>query len=770
HVYTSSGNFSVSLVVEGPGGFDAEFKFEHVTVGVPLVADFTATPLSGVEPLNVVFSDQSTGSPTSWDWDFGDMGTSTLQNPTHTYAVAGSYTVRLTAANSAGPDTETKIGYITVGNTPPVAQFSGTPLSGDAPLSVTFTDLSTGVVTGWFWTFGDGGTSTLQNPTHNYTIDGTYTVILTATGPGGDGTETKPNYITVNVPAPPSANFIGAPLIGPQPLSVAFTDLSQGAVTAWAWSFEGGGTSNEQHPTQIFNLFGTYTVTLTATGPGGPDTEEKVDYVVVLPPPPIVDFSAIPTSGIVPLTVFFSDTSAGVAVSSWSWDFGDSGTSTDQNPSHTYDAPGTYTVSLTATNAGGSGTETKLDFISVEALPFGDGSFELQTAGLPPDLPWIVTSGSGHVIQPGSGPTTDNGMPVEGAQWALVSALGTNAATPPTNPGGLSFPPVGAAGFAQSFAFDPDNPVLIFNAAFILFGPQASTTMNDFMSVDVTNGVAARNLYYADTFSAFPNTSTRFGLPMTDVEAVGVHLATIFPNAVAGDTITLAIQTGNGGDATLSSMGYVDDIFLRNEARATYRNGRGINPPCYIADPPILGSLWTAQIDHRDLPTANFVVILIRRDQVLNGPNTTIGEVLVGGATVLDFPAVANPAGITTVQFPVPLNLSLMGLGASQGLIVGQTFCNAVDFELGFQPTAPIPAADFSATPTSGPAPLPVSFTDLTTGPVTSWNWDFGDGAVSTLASPTNTYTVPGTYTVFLRVSGPGGLDIERKFDLVVAQ
>jgi PKD repeat protein len=63
-----------------------------------------------------------------------------------------------------------------------------------------------------------------------------------------------------------------------------------------------------------------------------------------------------------------------------------------------------------------------------------------------------------------------------------------------------------------------------------------------------------------------------------------------------------------------------------------------------------------------------------------------------------------------------------------------------------------------------------VSFTDLTTGPVTSWNWDFGDGEVSTRASPTKLYTVPGTYTVFLRVSGPGGLDIERKFDLVQAQ
>ncbi|MFH0945878.1 MAG: PKD domain-containing protein, partial [Planctomycetota bacterium] len=171
--------------------------------GVPApVAEFSGTPTSGVVPLGVSFTDLSSGGPvTSWSWDFGDTTSSTLQNPNHTYTSAGTYTVSLTATGPGGVDTETKVGYITVDEQPPVADFSGTPTSGTAPLLVTFTDLTSGgPVTGWSWDFGDTGTSTLQHPTHTYTTSGTYTVSLTVTGPGGNDTITKTDYITVTAP------------------------------------------------------------------------------------------------------------------------------------------------------------------------------------------------------------------------------------------------------------------------------------------------------------------------------------------------------------------------------------------------------------------------------------------------------------------------------------------------------------------------------------------------------------------------------------------
>jgi len=165
----------------------------------PPVADFSGNPTSGDAPLNVMFSDLSTNNPTSWDWTFGDTGTATAQHPSHTYA-AGTYTVSLTVENAGGSDGETKNNYIAANEpqpNPPVADFSGSPTSGTAPLEVDFTDLSTGSPTSWDWTFGDGGTDTVQHPSHTY-AEGTYTVSLTATNAYGEDTETKTDYITAS--------------------------------------------------------------------------------------------------------------------------------------------------------------------------------------------------------------------------------------------------------------------------------------------------------------------------------------------------------------------------------------------------------------------------------------------------------------------------------------------------------------------------------------------------------------------------------------------
>ncbi len=166
------------------------------TSGSAPVANFSGTPTIGTPTLAVTFTDSSTNSPTAWSWNFGDSSTSTVQNPSHSYTAVGSYTVALKATNANGNNTMTKNNYISVGNAP-VANFSGTPTSGAAPLAVTFTDSSTNTPTSWSWNFGDSNTSTVQNPSHTYSAGGTYTVALTATNAYGNNTNTKSNYITV---------------------------------------------------------------------------------------------------------------------------------------------------------------------------------------------------------------------------------------------------------------------------------------------------------------------------------------------------------------------------------------------------------------------------------------------------------------------------------------------------------------------------------------------------------------------------------------------
>ncbi len=128
---------------------------------------------------------------TSVLWNFGDNATSTEPNPRHTYTASGTYTISLAVTNANGSDSKTKVDYIAVGNAPPglpTAAFSANPTSGTTPLSVTFTDQSVSggnPIQTWAWDFGDGGTATIQNPSHAYMTAGTYTVSLTVTNARG---------------------------------------------------------------------------------------------------------------------------------------------------------------------------------------------------------------------------------------------------------------------------------------------------------------------------------------------------------------------------------------------------------------------------------------------------------------------------------------------------------------------------------------------------------------------------------------------------------
>jgi len=252
------------------------------TLGSDLpVAAFSASPTSGKTPLNVKFTDTSTGSPTSWFWNFGDDSKSFLQNPTHKYSKAGTYTVSLTVKNAAGRNSVTKTKYITV-TAKPVAAFSASPTSGKYPLKVKFTDKSTGTPTKWKWDFGDGTKSFHQNPTHKYSKAGKYTVTLKVTNAVGINTATKSKYITVTgTSQAPTADFWGWPLSGKAPLKVTFTETSKGSPTSWKWDFGDGKYSTEKSPTHTYSSAGTYTVKLIATNEAGSSTKSKWEYIKV---------------------------------------------------------------------------------------------------------------------------------------------------------------------------------------------------------------------------------------------------------------------------------------------------------------------------------------------------------------------------------------------------------------------------------------------------------------------------------------------------------
>ena len=277
------------------------------------VADFSGNPTVGLPPHSVVFTDLSQNTISSWAWDFGDGNTSTIQNPLNNYTDPGTYDVKLVVTGPGGIDSTTKVGYITVNYFPPIADFTADVTSGFLPLTVNFTDLSLDSVNTWDWDFGDGNTSNIQHPQHIYTSAGIYTVELNVSGPGGSNIHTKVDYINVHY-APPTAGFIGSPTSGPSPLSVVFTDMSADSVNTWSWNFGDGATSLVQNPAHVYQNAGSYTVSLTVSGPGGDDVETKTNYINVSDLPPTADFTGNPISGFFPLLVDFTDQTSGLII------------------------------------------------------------------------------------------------------------------------------------------------------------------------------------------------------------------------------------------------------------------------------------------------------------------------------------------------------------------------------------------------------------------------------------------------------------------------
>jgi len=338
----------------------------YITVGLAPVADFDALYAYNTVPATVAFRDHSTGTtPLNYLWEFGDGATSTEQNPSHNYISKGLYTVKLTVTNAYGASSETKENYIAIGLAPD-ADFSAEPTTGNTPLSVAFTDRSTGYPTVWNWNFGDGKGSIEKNPVHIYWSSGEYTVTLTASNEFGSSDTSKAYFIHVIPPL--KAKFIADPKAGKVPLVVKFTDTSTGNPESWNWDFGDGSTSAQANPVHAYSTPGAFHVNLTVSRGNNKDTSVQT---VVSGGVPAADFVADSTTVSVDTPVHFMDKTLN-SPTSWSWDFGDGVTATDQNPTHAYLVKGIYTVTLTATNNNGRDTQKKVNYITVGVIPKAD--------------------------------------------------------------------------------------------------------------------------------------------------------------------------------------------------------------------------------------------------------------------------------------------------------------------------------------------------------------------------------------------------------------
>lgn len=675
--YFTPGTYTVSLTVSNAQGSNSITKVQYITVYDTPSVNINAVVRAGCKPLTVDFTDLSVsngGTIVSWQWDFGDGNISNQQNPSHTYVSGGSFSVSLRVTTSNGcSKTRVFPAYINVDNGV-VANFSNsTPTTCSPPIAVSFQDLSLGQGPFTYqWDFGDGGSSTLPNPVHNYNSAGSYNVTLIISTPNGCK-DTLERIGAVNI-GNVAASFT-APLTACAGTQVSFTNTSVPAPAATMWSFGNSITSTQFSPTTTFNTPGTYTVTLTSTT--GNCVATSSQQITILPRPEITFTANDSTTCNPPLLVNFQTPSLG---SSYSWSFGDGGTSTLQNPSHSYNGYGNFSVTLTVIGSNGcSNTLTKTDYIKVQQL----------TASLP-GLPAMGCQSHTQTFSV----TNNLNLPIATYQWNFGSA------------GSSSLP----------------NPTAT-------FGPGVH---NVSVTITTTDGCTATA---SSTISVGVPVHANFsGNPLTTCAITPIE----FSDLSTGPPSQWFWDFGDGGTST--------------QQNPTYQ---------YSDTGHFTVTLVVVNFGCRDtISFINYVHILppiasIQPQFNCAAPYTfTFTDASVGADTWLwDF----GDGNTSTLQNPPPHTYSSPGT-YTVSLSVHNN-ASGCDNDASYTALVVDENPDYTASLQQSCRLSPVTFTmtNTNTANITNVSWNFGDGGTGSGASVQHTYSTPGTYTVTMYATDTKG-------------
>lgn len=760
--YFTPGQYTVKLVVEdGLGNKDSITKVQYISIFPIPVVNFSATPLSGCVPLTVQFTDLSTAagsSITNWLWDFGDGTTGTVRNPVHTYSTAGNYNVTLRVTTVSGcSKTLTKNNYIHASNGVTAAFSNSAPTGCSLPVTITFTNTSSGPGSlSYLWDFGDGFTSTLQNPAHTYNAQGSYTVSLRVTSSTGCATTlVRPNAVVIN--------FIHAAFIGPAATCVNdpvnFINTSSPAPASVFWDFGDGTNSTTLSPVKTYTATGIYVVKMVAHLGACADSTTTIINVFSKP---TAGFSAINRNACQPpLTVNFTNSST--APATYFWDFGDGGTSGLQNPSHTYTTYGSFSVKLIVTNfVGCQDSLVMTDYIKI--LPPQASINNLPQSNCAP-LTWTF------------GATINSPDPVVSYFWDLgdgnTSTLPNPTHTYPTGSydiklivttlGGCTDTVLVTAGIVAD-----DKPVANFNA-----NPRNVCAKEDVNFFDLSTGNITSWLW--DFGDGGTSTAQNPSHHYEDTGYFTVRL--IVWNNNCPDTLTLVDYVHI--DPPIATFAYTFDCAAPKTITFTDQSigpdewhwdfGDGITSTAQhnvhtYADTGRY-TIRLVVVNHRtgcdDTYTLNIYIV----DEVAN---FTATDTVICRNTSTTFNAIGNTPG-TISNYEWDFGDSQTGTGAS----ITHTYVNAGLYTVRLIITdvnnckdtlvkqqyirIDGPVAAFSIPNGGSCSNNSFTFTDLSTDdglhPITTWIWDFGDGNTQSFAAPpfTHFYSTPGSYNVTLK-------------------
>jgi gliding motility-associated-like protein len=781
HTFPGPGTYNVKLAVQVAGGCSDSIIIPVVVNPNP-VANFTGTSecLGTVTTFNDL-SNIATGGITNWFWDFGDPNTtadtSNIQNPTYTYPSSGTYTVTLTVTSDSGCTHSYNTTVDVFSH--PVANFSPTVVC--AGNNTNFMDMTTigsaGIQT-WSWDFDNDniGDDNSQNPVYIFPSSGTFPVSLSVVDSNGCSHDTT---ISVTVATQPTADYMFTyECFG---TATNFTDLSQGNgsnIVSWEWDFDNNGTvdNSTQNPLNGFPAAGTYTTELLITTDSG--CVDSITYQVVVNPIPVANFGVNPVC--FGETSMFYDSSqvATGNVASWQWDFGDAlGSSNLQNPTYVYGAAGTYPVTLTVTSDSGC-INTYIDTAVVDFLP--TASFTTNNVCLNQLASFLDTS------NPNGGTITswdwdfDNDNVVDDTNQHPTNLFPTSGTY------NVSLAVSTIAGCADTIVQPIEiypMPVADFNYTNECYGTPITFTDN--------SSVITGNITNWDWDFGNANTSIAQN-PAENYASDGIY------------TVVLVATTNNGCKDTVTKQVEVYPIPVANFgpedvclnfptqfADSTYVNNA--NSPNNIAS-------W-----NWDFGDGIGTSVLQNPIYIYNTEGTfpahltvvsnhgcthdTIINVTVHPLPVVDFGEPASGCSPVCVTFTNNSAITAgvianwqwdFGDGSTSGdmtpshCFINESHTSVANFDVTLTATSdkgcvttltkpslitsyPIPSADF----TFGPQPTDIydseiSFTDQSIiGSV--WDWDFGDGGLSTEQHPTHNYADSGTYQVVLYMENSYG-------------
>ncbi len=772
-------------------------------------ADFSLSSASACAGKIVNFIDNSSPGTNTWNWNFGDGSNSTVQNPTHSYLNAGTYTVILTVTNSVNGCSDTYTETIVVYPLPSPS-FTFTPSSGCAPLDVSFTNTSGG--TGSFeWLFGDGGSFLGVSPTgHTYLNNGTYSVTLTQTDANGcSNSVTQPNIISVSSI---TVDFEADVFKGCETLDVNFTDLSNSPnandpITSWVWDFGNGSVFNGQNPpTQSFTE-GVYDVTLTvSTNAGCSQTLTFTDYISA-GIAPIPDFSWTPNTGCAKSPYSFTDlTTVPIPYSqnelTYEWSFGDGGVSNIQNPTYEYPLDtGYFDVQLIVKFRGCPDTITYQNVVYIEA-PIS--RFGATSVYCNPTLPLEVTFNDNAII----GKVTDSTKLIwywgDGTSEAYTSPNVYNNTPGPithtyNNLGTYTIKQVVhnyTTGCSDSTTqqihlskieadFSVSNDSVCVNSSVYFSGNSTiSTHPINHWAYNIDN----------DTLIFFSNFNYLYDTPGTsditliitnsvgcqdtaqflDLNILALPVANISPSDLAGCSPLTVVFTNNSTNPSGVPISNFEWSFENGTTQTTTNVGQSTNytftnegifqTHLVVTDEFGCVSPTISVQTELSKPSALFdLPTVVCSDEeftaINNSTDYSSSEWFINSSsesTNNDFTSSLNHTGsATNLSFTDSVTLIVTDINGCKDTLVQEIIVSTpfADFDFVFSGANVNDAGSFVC------PPVFAALTDLSTsfGNISNWNWNFGDGKASTLQNPNNTYVFAGTYSGTLMITDEYG-------------